>query len=266
MQLLKQLTDEKVFTRLFAYLGKIVDDLKKPAKDNGGHWEVTFLDGLVFTVPEKKILPSLVFIEHDLTVSYLKPIKEILPLLNFSIDINDLEPLLEYLKKSQKPQTVNLYDTELQIILPNGNERSFQVNNTSIDKFNILVDDLEQKYQPTKITNLPVPYEYMDQSFSERTILNVVEFNVNLAEGTMTHSGYSPDQVNTRLLRKNIVGVTKTSKKTKDFSGAEVTTVTYSPLLVDFLDHKEDTEKGCLKLTTAGKYYRTEGYYYVLKV
>ena len=265
MQLLQQVTDPKVMNRLFSYMQKIGSDLKTPAKDNDDSWEVTFLDGIVFTVPNRNILPSLVFIEPDLSSSYLKPIKDLLPSLNFSIDLKELIPLLDFVKKTQVPQFVKLYDEALQIQLPNGTERTFPTNKLSIDRFNSLVEELETAYTVTTINNLPVPYDYMHESFSERSVLNVVNLNVNLQDGTMTHTGFDLNRVNTRLLRKNIIGVSKSSKKLTNLDGSITTEYSYTPLLVDFLDAVDLPDRGCVRLTSLGKYYKVEGYYYVFK-
>lgn len=263
MECLTKVTEEKVYNRLFKLMEKIVKDLKKPAKDKDGHWEVSFFDGLVFTTPKSETIPSLVTIDIDRTSSYVKPVLDILDKVNFSIDILELEPMLEYLTKAQQPEVVELYDDQINIVLPNGTSRTFKVNPTAVQLYNETCDDLETKYTPTLITSHPASHTFLDDSFGGRGDTNILEINMDLATGKVYSKNYLPDGVNVRLLRKNMVGVVK---KTKKIPGTTDKETTYSPTTFDFLESTVKTDRGCLKVTVDNPYYKVEQLYIVYKV
>ena len=97
MECLTKVTEEKVYNRLFKLMEKIVKDLKKPAKDKDGHWEVSFFDGLVFTTPKSETIPSLVTIDIDRTSSYVKPVLDMTSksILFFLMEILELLKLIQ---------------------------------------------------------------------------------------------------------------------------------------------------------------------------
>lgn len=263
MECLVKVTEEKVYNRLFKLMEKIVKDLKKPAKDKSGHWEVSFFDGLVFTTPKSETIPSIVTIDIDRTSSYVKPVLDIIDKVNFSIDIFDLEPMLEYLTKSQQPEVVELYDEQISIILPNGTSRTFKVNPMAVHLYNETCDNLENNYKPTSVTSHTVPHSFLDDSFGGRGDTNILEINMDLTKGNVQYKKYLPDGVNVRLLRKNMIGVVK---KTKKIPGTNDKETSYSPTTLDFLESTVKTDRGCLKVTVDNPYYKVEQLYIVYKV
>ena len=154
MQLLQTLTDDKVINRLFKLMEKMVKDLKNPAKDLNGNWDVTFYDGLVFTAPNSGMIPNLVSFELDENSSYNKPILEVWGDLNLTMDISELEPLLEFVTKAQKPERVEMYDQSLTIHLPNGNSRTLVLKESTVEAYNDLLENLDKQHEETNLSQV----------------------------------------------------------------------------------------------------------------
>ena len=263
MRLLETLTDAKVINRLLKLMEKMVKSLKNPAKDTNGNWEVTFFDGLVFTKPGSNSIPNLVSIEINENSPYTKPIRDIWPSVNFSLDITELEPLLEFLTKAQAPSKVELYDDQISFHLDNGTSRTFQVNMKSVDAYNDLLTKLEEQHTETSIKDYDLDYDFMEESFGGRGTTNILELNIDLGGGEIRYGTFNPDGINTRILRKNVVGVNKTTRK---IPGTLETESVFSPTTVTFMDNKVSPDRGYILLTVDSSYYIVEQLYIVYKV
>ena len=263
MKLLQTLADDKVINRLFKLLEKIAKDLKNPAKDNNGSWVVNVYNGFIFTTPKSGVIPTLVSISIYETAAYVKPLLGVWEQVNLSIDIAELEPLTAYVTKTQPPERVELYDDRISIILPNGTSRTFELQTENVDAYNAMVDELETGYTESKITDHVLSHTFMDKSFGGRGTTNILEINANLETGNVLFDTFLPTGINTRILRKNVVGVTKKSTK---IAGTDQTDVTYSPSTLTILDSATGTDRAALIWTVDAPYYEVEQVYIVYKV
>ena len=263
MQLLQELTDDKVINRLFKLLEKVAKDLKKPASDSGDGLMIHFYDNCVFTTPTSGVIPHSIYLEFKTDVAYVKPLLGVLPALNFSINVTELEPLTEFLTKAQPPSQVLLSDLGLEIVLKSGDKRTFPLDMAAVDVINDFSTTLTTHYRPSSIIDYELPFSFMDSSFGGRGSTYALEINLHPDTQTIQFNQFLPDGINTRLLRKNVVAV---KKKIKTLPGTTEKVNSYPLTKISYYVGYTYPDRGYLRLDVDGDYYRAEQVYIVYQV